>query len=105
MYFKLAIYVMKVFLKVQRNACFSAQNVLDPLLSFYVYFFMPKVLLKDQKMLNLRRMKNDYRGPSNLCAILNFHLNFRAKIYQSEKYSHSYVKQLFGADSNNFFKN
>ena len=59
MYFKLAIYVMKVFLKVPKNAFFSAQNVLDPLLSLYMYFFIPKVLLKDQKMLNLKIMKND----------------------------------------------
>ena len=43
MYFKLAIYVMKVFLKVPKNACFSAQNILDPLLSLYLYFFIPKV--------------------------------------------------------------
>ena len=59
MYFKLAIYVMKVFFKVPKNADFSAQNVLDPLLSLHMYFFKAKVLLKDQKMLNLRRMKND----------------------------------------------
>ena len=38
---------------------FSAENVLDPLLSLYMYCFLPKVLLKDQKMLNLRRKKND----------------------------------------------
>ena len=50
---------MKVFLKVPKKACFSAENVLDPLLSLHMYFFIPKVLLKDQKMLNLRRMKND----------------------------------------------
>ena len=43
----------KVFLKVPKNASFSAQNVLDPLLSLYIYFFIPKVLLKDHKMLNL----------------------------------------------------
>ena len=59
MYFKLAIYVMKVFLNVPENACFSAQNVLASLLSLHMYFFILKVLLKDQKMLNLRRMKND----------------------------------------------
>ena len=50
--------------------CFSSQNDLDLLLSLYMYFFMPKVLLKDQKMLNLRRIKNDQRGPSDLCANL-----------------------------------
>ena len=49
---------MKVFLKIAKNACFSAQNVLDPLLPLHMYFFIPKVLLKDQKMLNLRGMKN-----------------------------------------------
>jgi hypothetical protein len=63
MYFKLAIYVLKKNLKVpkkcQKNACFSAQKVLDPLLSLHMYFFTPNVLLKDQKMMNLRRMKND----------------------------------------------
>ena len=37
MYF---IYVMKVFYKAPKNACFNAQNAL--------------VLLKDQKLLNLR---------------------------------------------------
>ena len=69
MYFKLAIYVMKVFFKSakQCNACFSAQNILDPLLSLHKYLFIPKVLLKDQKMLILRRWKNDQRGPSDLC--------------------------------------
>ena len=59
MYFKLAIHVMKVFEKVPKSAFFSAQNVLDPLLSLHVYFFIHKVLLKNQKMLKLRRMKND----------------------------------------------
>ena len=49
----------KVFLKVPKNAFFSAQNVLDPLLSLYMYFFIPNVLLKDQNILNLRRIKND----------------------------------------------
>ena len=29
---------------------FSAENVLGPLLSLYMYFFVPKVLLKDQKI-------------------------------------------------------
>ena len=52
----------KVFQKVPKSAFFSAQNVLDPLLSLYIYFFIPKVLLKDQKMLNLRRIKNYSRG-------------------------------------------
>ena len=47
------------FKKSPKNACFTVQNVLDPLLSLYMYFFIPKVLLKDQKMLNLRRIKND----------------------------------------------
>ena len=42
--------------KVPKKASFCVQNVFDPLL---MYFFRPKVLLKDQKMLNLRRMKND----------------------------------------------
>jgi hypothetical protein len=55
--------------KMPKNAIFSAQNVLDPLLSLYMYFFIPKVLLKDQKMLNLRRIKM-IRGPSDLCASL-----------------------------------
>ena len=53
-----------------KNTFFSAQNVLDPLLSLYMHFFMPKVLLKDQKMLNLRRIENDERGPFDLCASL-----------------------------------
>ena len=35
---------------------FCAQNVLDSLLSLYMYFFIPKVFLK---MLNLRGIKND----------------------------------------------
>jgi hypothetical protein len=35
-----------------------------------MHFFIPKVLLKDQKMLNLRRIKNGERGPSDLCASL-----------------------------------
>ena len=41
------------FLKSAKNVFFDVQNVLDPLLSLYVYLFIPKVLLKDQKMLNL----------------------------------------------------
>ena len=45
------------FLKSTKNIFFSAQNVLDPLLSLYMYQFIPKVLLKDQKMRNLRRIK------------------------------------------------
>jgi hypothetical protein len=40
MYFKLAIYVMKVFLKVPKNAFFIAQNVLDSLLSLHIYVFL-----------------------------------------------------------------
>ena len=58
------------FLKSAKNVFFRAQNMLDPLLSLYMHFFIPKVLLKDQKMLNLRRIKNDERGPSDLCASL-----------------------------------
>ena len=58
------------FLKSAKNDFFRAQNMLDPLLSLYMHFFIPKVLLKDQKMLNLRRIKNDERGPSDLCASL-----------------------------------
>jgi hypothetical protein len=50
MYFKLANYVMKVFLKdAKKNACFGAQNILDPFLSLH---FIPKVLLNDQKILD-----------------------------------------------------
>ena len=49
----------KSFLKRAKNVFFSARNVLNPLLSLYMYFFIPKVLLKDQKMLSLRRIKND----------------------------------------------
>ena len=45
---------MKVFLKSVKIACFSARNVLEPLLSLHMYFFIPKVLLKDQTVLNLR---------------------------------------------------
>ena len=62
MYWKLAKYVLKLFFKVTNNVCFSAQNVLDPLLSLHMYFFIPKVLLNNQKMLNLRnlrRVEND----------------------------------------------
>ena len=44
--------------------------MLDPLLSRYMNFFIPKVLLKDQKMLNLRRIKNDETGPFDFCASL-----------------------------------
>jgi hypothetical protein len=58
------------FFKSAKNVFFRAQNMLDPLLSLYMHFFIPKVLLKDQKMLNLRRIKNDERGPSDLCASL-----------------------------------
>ena len=36
-----------------------------------MYFFIPKVLLKDQKMLNFRRIENYLRRPFNLCASLN----------------------------------
>ena len=49
--------INKVFSKVPKIAFFSAQNILDPVLSLYMYFFIPKVLLKDQKILNLRRIK------------------------------------------------
>ena len=31
----------KVFLKLPKTAFFSAQHVLDPLLSLYTYFFIP----------------------------------------------------------------
>ena len=58
MHIKLAICVMTDFKKVPKNACFSAQNVLGPLLSLHMYFNIPKMLLKDQKMLNLSRVKN-----------------------------------------------
>ena len=58
------------FFKSAKNVFFRAQNMLDPLLSLYMHFFIPKVLLKDQKMLNLRRIQNDKRGPSDLCASL-----------------------------------
>ena len=53
------------FLKSAKNVFFRAQNVLDPVLSHYIHF-----LLRDQKMLSLRRIKNDERGPSDLCASL-----------------------------------
>jgi hypothetical protein len=56
----------KGFLKSAKNVFFIAQNVLYPLLSLYMYFFIPKVLLKYQKMLNLRTIRNDLRGPSDL---------------------------------------
>ena len=61
---------IKFFKKGQKMPFFSAQQILDPLLSLYMYFFIPKVLLKDQKMLNLKRIKNDKRGPSDICASL-----------------------------------
>ena len=44
--------------------------MLDPLLSLYMHFIIPKFLLKDQKILNLRRIINDERGPSDHCASL-----------------------------------
>ena len=55
MYFKLAICVMTDFKKVSKM----------PVLLPKIY----KVLLKDQKMLDLRKMKNAKRGPpdSVLC--------------------------------------
>ena len=58
------------FFKSAKNVFFRAQNVLDPVLLLYMHFFIPKVLLRDQKMLSLRRIKNDERGPSDLCASL-----------------------------------
>ena len=45
------------FLKSAKNVFFRAQNVLYPLISLYIHFFTSKVLLEDQKMLNLRRIK------------------------------------------------
>ena len=83
----------KVFLKSAKNVFFSAQNVLDPLLSLYMYFFIPKVLLKDQKMLNLRKIKMDKRGPSDLCASLT-HLQKQTKAKRMvfmEKYASKHV--------------
>ena len=67
MYFKLAIICNESFFKVPKNACFSAQNILDPFLSLQMYSFIPKELLLDQKIFNLRRMKHNQRGHSNLC--------------------------------------
>ena len=81
------------FLKSTKNVFFSAQNVLDPLLSLYMYFFIPKVLLKDQKMLNLRRIKNYERGPSDLCASLT-HLREKMqakRLFFMEKYASKHV--------------
>ena len=52
---------MKVLKKVPKHVCFSAQNVLDPLLSLHMYLFIPKVFLKDQKMLNLRIIKKNIK--------------------------------------------
>ena len=60
---------IKFFQKCQ-NVFFSAQNILDPLHPLYIHFFIPKVLIKDPKMLNLRRIKNDKSEPSYLCASL-----------------------------------
>ena len=58
-------YKRKIMFFLNCQKClFNAQNVLGPLLSLYIYFFILKFLLKDQKMLNLRRIKNDLRGPS-----------------------------------------
>ena len=72
---------------------FSAQNVLDPLLSLYMHLFIPKVLLKDQKIPNLRRIKNDERGPSDLCASLT-HLQKQTeakRLFFMEKYASKHV--------------
>ena len=55
---------MKVFLKVPKKVFYNAKKVLDPLISLHMYFFIPKFLPKDPKMLNdkkmvdFRRMKN-----------------------------------------------
>ena len=48
-------FIMNDFLQ---NPHFSAQNVLVPLLFLHMYFFIPKVFLKDQKMLNLKVSKS-----------------------------------------------
>ena len=70
----------KDFLKSAKNVFFDVQNVLDPLLSLYVYLFIPKVLLKDQKMLNLWRMKK-YR--KNRCK--------QKRLVFLEKYASKYI--------------
>ena len=54
MYFKLAIYVIKVFLKVPKNACFSAKNESN----------------ERPEIAELKKNENDSRGPSNVCGIL-----------------------------------
>ena len=50
------------FKKATESSC-NVQNILDPLM----YLFIPKELLLDQKILNLRRMKHNQIGHSNLC--------------------------------------
>ena len=72
---------------------FSAQTILDSLLSLYMPFFIPKVLLKDQKMLNLRRIRNDKRGPLYLCAsLMHFSEQTQAKrLVFMEKYASKHV--------------
>ena len=68
---------IKLFKKVPKNA----QNVLDPLLSLYVYFFISKVLLKDQKMLNLKRKKKWLKRTfSPLCYVFGIPRHCQKKI-------------------------
>ena len=58
------------FLKSAKNVFFSIH------FNYFICIFIPKVLLKEQKRQNLRRIKNDEIGPSNLCASLT---HFREK--------------------------
>ena len=51
MYIKLAICVMTDFKKVPKNACFSAQNILEPLPSLDMYFLYLKSCWKTRKCL------------------------------------------------------
>jgi hypothetical protein len=58
-----------------------------------MHFFIPKVLLKDQKMLNLRRIKNHKKGPFYLCAsLMHFSKKTQAKgLVFMEKYASKHV--------------
>ena len=45
-----------VFQKVPKNTFFIAQNVLDPLLSLYIYFFIPENTEFEKNKKSLKRI-------------------------------------------------
>ena len=69
--------------KMNRKKVFwSAKKcVLDALLSLYMYFFLPKVLLKDQKMLNLRRIEMIKEGLLTFVLVWRISANRRKQKY------------------------